>query len=58
MLEHNSLDHLRHSDFAVFLKGVHHQAVAADVVNALWGGGGGVRKRDVSVRAYTRVFTT
>lgn len=37
----NALDHLRHGDFAVFLEGVHHQAIAADVVDALPGGGGG-----------------
>ena len=31
----NSLDHLWHRDFTVFLEGVHHQTIAADVVNAL-----------------------
>lgn len=29
------LNHLWHSNFTVFLKGVHHQTIAADVVNAL-----------------------
>ena len=36
----HSLNHLWHSDFTVLLEGVHHQAVAADVVDALlsrWG---------------------
>lgn len=31
----DSLYHLWHGDFTVLLKGVHHQAVAADVVDAL-----------------------
>lgn len=31
----HSLDHLGHGDLGVLLKGVHHQAVAADVVHAL-----------------------
>lgn len=31
----DSLNHLRYRDFAVFLKGVHHQAIAADVVDTL-----------------------
>ena len=31
----HSLNHLRHGDFTVLLEGVHHQAVAADVVDAL-----------------------
>lgn len=30
-----SLDHLWNCDFGVLLEGVHHQAVAPDVVNAL-----------------------
>lgn len=30
-----SLNHLRHADFTVFLEGIHHQTIAADVVNAL-----------------------
>lgn len=45
-LAQNSLDHLWHRNFAVFLEGVHHQAIAADVVNALvvvrWAGQGQV----------------
>ena len=31
----DSLNHLWHGDFTVFLEGIHHQTVAADVVNAL-----------------------
>lgn len=31
----DSLNHLWYSDFAVFLKGIHHQTIAADVVNTL-----------------------
>lgn len=31
----DSLNHLGYADFAVFLKGVHHQTVAADVVDTL-----------------------
>lgn len=34
-LSTDSLNHLWDSDFAVFLKGVHHQTVAADVVDTL-----------------------
>lgn len=31
----HTLNHLWHGDFTVFLEGVHHQTIAADVVNAL-----------------------
>lgn len=33
-----SLDHLRDCDFGVVLESVHHQPIAADVVDALWDG--------------------
>lgn len=36
--ERGSLDHLRDGDFGVVLEGVHHQPIAADVVDALWDG--------------------
>lgn len=37
---HFSLDHLWHGDLGVVLKGIHHEAVAADVVYALQDTGG------------------
>lgn len=42
---YSSLDHLWHGDFGVVLKGVHHEAVTADVVYALQDAGGKINEK-------------
>lgn len=33
--EGHLLDHLRHGDFGIFFKGIHHEPIAADIIHTL-----------------------